>query len=469
MVYKLAEEDKLCGVIYPTYEGFSPIPKATCEMLESKCDELDIEITCGGKKKEEEIPNTVDEEAHTNEVLGNNRLENIPKILVSDYINRVLKVPDEATIDTFKKTNKTNLENKLGKGYTVNILVNNQDNVGDNFQYRNSIVIEVTTPSGKKISHNAGLLNISYLDDHPPYSEDTSTSVSESTSESTTTSMSTSENVSGSTTTSTSTSESSSPSTSETPTENNNTSDIPKEVTDLFKCTTLNTFFVVRGNPYRAMYLKEDTENGLNSCLMDTYPSSNYLTYKDIFTIDNIYLKEKLDNENEPETATMVINLTLYTGEKKTLELPKQIMYVDSEPSRPAINPNIPSAKSQAPDTSDLEIKELTDNYEFYYGNITPTNDGNIGALVGNNGKPITPEELEKQSEVFSEEIKKVLGDRVTQVEVNIVPLLNVGDHIGVNRTKFHSAFRLDIDLVKRNGSHMTLYELATTSVIDTL
>ena len=36
MVYKLAEEDKLCGVIYPTYEGFKPIPKATCEMLESK-------------------------------------------------------------------------------------------------------------------------------------------------------------------------------------------------------------------------------------------------------------------------------------------------------------------------------------------------------------------------------------------------------------------------------------------------
>lgn len=52
MTYKLAEEDKLCGVIYPTYEGFKPIPKATCEMLESKCDELDIEINCGGKKKE---------------------------------------------------------------------------------------------------------------------------------------------------------------------------------------------------------------------------------------------------------------------------------------------------------------------------------------------------------------------------------------------------------------------------------
>lgn len=52
MAYKLAEEDKLCGIEYPTYEGFKPIPKATCDMLESKCDELDIEINCGGKKVE---------------------------------------------------------------------------------------------------------------------------------------------------------------------------------------------------------------------------------------------------------------------------------------------------------------------------------------------------------------------------------------------------------------------------------
>lgn len=70
MAYKLAEEDKLCGVIYPTYEGFSPIPKATCEMLESKCDELDIEINCGGKKVEkpsesQSAPNSVSQSNST--------------------------------------------------------------------------------------------------------------------------------------------------------------------------------------------------------------------------------------------------------------------------------------------------------------------------------------------------------------------------------------------------------------------
>lgn len=70
MVYKLAEEDKFCGVIYPTYEGFKPIPKATCEMLESKCDELDIEINCGGKKVEkpsesQSAPNSVSQSNST--------------------------------------------------------------------------------------------------------------------------------------------------------------------------------------------------------------------------------------------------------------------------------------------------------------------------------------------------------------------------------------------------------------------
>lgn len=54
MVYKLAEEDKLCGVIYPTYEGFSPIPKATCEMLESKCDKTEIIVKCKDNQSEED-------------------------------------------------------------------------------------------------------------------------------------------------------------------------------------------------------------------------------------------------------------------------------------------------------------------------------------------------------------------------------------------------------------------------------
>ena len=56
MAYKLAEEDKLCGVIYPTYEGFSPIPKATCDMLKPKCDDIEVIVKCGESSEEDKKP-----------------------------------------------------------------------------------------------------------------------------------------------------------------------------------------------------------------------------------------------------------------------------------------------------------------------------------------------------------------------------------------------------------------------------
>lgn len=56
MAYKLAEEDKLCGIEYPTYEGYKPIPKATCEMLETQCGGIEIVFNCDKKKKEDDKP-----------------------------------------------------------------------------------------------------------------------------------------------------------------------------------------------------------------------------------------------------------------------------------------------------------------------------------------------------------------------------------------------------------------------------
>lgn len=56
MAYKLAEEDKLCGIEYPTYEGYKPIPKATCEMLETQCGGIEIVFNCEKKKEEKPTP-----------------------------------------------------------------------------------------------------------------------------------------------------------------------------------------------------------------------------------------------------------------------------------------------------------------------------------------------------------------------------------------------------------------------------
>ena len=56
MVYKLDKADQLCDVIYIDWsKKYSPIPKATCEMLETQCeDNITVNIDCGKKEEAEE-------------------------------------------------------------------------------------------------------------------------------------------------------------------------------------------------------------------------------------------------------------------------------------------------------------------------------------------------------------------------------------------------------------------------------
>lgn len=183
MAYKLAEEDKLCGVIYPTYEGFSPIPKATCEMLESKCDELDIEINCGGKKNPEEEPTPKptpqpepkpEPEVPTPEpqpeptptpVLTNEELDTIVSGKLSTnttlgnyYVNQnnTITLIGDAPLEDIEAYKKE-ITDKVGdipelKDYTVEVLVNKipGDNVGDKATGAPlyTKVVKITKPNG---------------------------------------------------------------------------------------------------------------------------------------------------------------------------------------------------------------------------------------------------------------------------------------------------------------------------------
>lgn len=184
MAYKLAEEDKLCGVIYPTYEGFKPIPKATCEMLESKCDELDIEINCGGKKNPEEEPTPKptpqpepkpEPEVPTPEpqpeptptpVLTNEELDTIVSGKLSsdtrlgNYMvnqNNIINLIGEAPLEDIEAYKKE-ITDKVGdipelKDYTVEVLVNKipGDNVGDKATGAPlyTKVVKITKPNGE--------------------------------------------------------------------------------------------------------------------------------------------------------------------------------------------------------------------------------------------------------------------------------------------------------------------------------
>lgn len=201
MAYKLAEEDKLCGVIYPTYEGFKPIPKATCEMLESKCEQTII-VKCKDKgststsesttestttsestsvstsesaSSNTENSNTPEEPKPTPEpqpepvptpVLTNEELDTIvsgklsTNTTLGNYMvnqNNTITLIGEAPLEDIEAYKKE-ITDKVGdipelKDYTVEVLVNKipGDNVGDKATGAPlyTKVVKITKPNGE--------------------------------------------------------------------------------------------------------------------------------------------------------------------------------------------------------------------------------------------------------------------------------------------------------------------------------
>ena len=65
-----------------------------------------------------------------------------------------MKLPEESSIENFKKVNKALLEGKLGKGYMVEITIEEPNKVGENYTGE-TINIEITTPSGKRVKRES--------------------------------------------------------------------------------------------------------------------------------------------------------------------------------------------------------------------------------------------------------------------------------------------------------------------------
>ena len=210
MAYKLAEEDKLCGIEYPTYEGFKPIPKATCDMLKPQCNDIEIVLNCDKKKKEEKptptptpqpeptpepqpepspTPNpeepqptpqpqpeepkpqpnpvepTPEPEPAPKPVLTNEELDTIVSGKLSTnttlgnyYVNQnnTITLIGEATPEDIE-AHKKEITDKVGdipelEGYTVEVVVNkiNGDNVGDKSTGAPlyTRVLKITKPNG---------------------------------------------------------------------------------------------------------------------------------------------------------------------------------------------------------------------------------------------------------------------------------------------------------------------------------
>lgn len=143
MAYKLAEEDKLCGVIYPTYEGFKPIPKATCEMLESKCDELDIEINCGGKKAE----NSSESQSSSNSVSESTSESNSVSGSISE---------STSTSESTSESNSTSESTSESQSSTSESTSTSESNSVSESTTESSTISESTSVSESESSSNTG-------------------------------------------------------------------------------------------------------------------------------------------------------------------------------------------------------------------------------------------------------------------------------------------------------------------------
>ena len=214
MAYKLAEEDKLCGVIYPTYEGFSPIPKATCDMLESKCEQTII-VKCGEDSTSESTSTTTSTSQSSSESTSTSAS-------TSQSVSNSESTSVSTSLSTSESTSVSESTSTESTSQSESVSTSDSASVSQSISESTS-----NSVSNSESKSESSSVSESTSDSTSSVSTSESNSVSESTSTSASSSESTSvsESTSESTTTSTSTSESTSASSS---TENSNTPEEPK-------------------------------------------------------------------------------------------------------------------------------------------------------------------------------------------------------------------------------------------------
>lgn len=531
MAYKLAEEDKLCGVIYPTYEGFKPIPKATCEMLESKCEQTII-VKCKDNQSEED------------------------------------KKPESQSGSVSASASESNSvsESTSESNSTSESQASTSESTSESTSTRSTSTSESTTQS-ESTSESTTSTSESKSDS----TSAESTSVSESTTESTTTSESTS----------VSTSESASSNT-----ENSNTPEEPKPTPEpqpepvptpvltneeldtivsgkLSTNTTLGNYMVNQNNTIILIgeapledieaYKKEITDkvgdipelkdytvevlvnkisgdnvgdkatgaplytkvvkitkpNGdvyqsepmsigttteTNIDLLEALPRVEDKFSKIITKDGQVVEVPEVSNEDKRAFEDKIINdlkakLPEGTVVEAVLEGPKyekgsevisgKTNYVlnvrttlNGVVSEQTYNvphtEEAPKEEPEAPDISDTEIRGIIRKQEFNYGVLEIYNNKVIN-ITSSFYKPITPDNLRSQAEIMEKKLKDVLGDKVSEVHVELTQYIHPGDTTGYTNSKETGIFEATATITKRNGNSFDLNIPIYTVIVDSL
>ena len=569
MAYKLAEEDKLCGVIYPTYEGFSPIPKATCEMLESKCEQT-IVVKCGESSEEDKKPESQS---------GSASASASESTSVSESTSE-----SNSTSESQASTSESTSES------TSTESTSESTSTGSTSTSESTTQSESTSESTTSTSESKSDSTSTSQSNSTSSSESTSTSESNSVSESTSDSTSAeSTSVSESTTESTTTSESTSVSTSESAssnTENSNTPEEPKPTPEpqpepvptpvltkeeldtivsgkLSTNTTLGNYMVNQNNTIILIgeapledieaYKKEITDkvgdipelkdytvevlvnkipgdnvgdkatgaplytkvvkitkpNGevyqsepmnigttteTNIDLLEALPRVEDKFSKIIAKDGQVVEVPEVSNEDKRAFEDKIINdlkakLPEGTVVEAVLEGPKyekgsevlsgKTNYVlnvrttlNGVVSEQTYNvphtEEAPKEEPEAPDTSDTEIRDIVGKQKFYYGVLERYNDKVIN-VTGSHYEPITPDILRDIAEIMEKQLKDVLGDKVSEVHVELTQNIHPGDITGYTLVEEINVFGATATITKRNGDSFDLNIPIYTAIVDSL
>lgn len=489
MAYKLAEEDKLCGIEYPTYEGYKPIPKATCEMLETQCGGIEIVFNCEKKKKEDEKPTpkptpqpeptpeepkpqpeepkpNPDEPKPEEPKPQPNPVEPTPDEPKPD--NPVEPTPDEPVEPT--PTPNPNPEVPTPDEPTPKPVLTNEEldeivsgklrNDGTLGKYnanQNNKLISVDEPTPEEIE--AYKKEITDKVGDIPELEGYTVEVSV-------------DKIPG-----------------EAP-------EVGSDVTGAPLYTKIVKITKPNGDVYQSEPMSIGTTTETTIDLLEALPEvtekfSKLITkdgqvveVPEVSNEDKRAFEDKIINDLKaklPEGTTVEAVLEGPAYEKGSEVLTGKTNYTVNV--RTTLNGRVsehtykvPHTEEPAkeepvvPNVSDEEIRDIIDKPKFNFGVVSLNSDGSVDTISSDSrGLPITPDEIMKGAEYIKNFLKEQLGEKVSDIKVELVQNVKKGSYPEAKYFSDGKAFTAKITIIKHDGTELKIDKPITSAPVDKL
>lgn len=504
MAYKLAEEDKLCGVIYPTYEGFSPIPKATCEMLESKCEQTII-VKCGESSEEDKKPESqsgsasasASESTSVSESISESNSTSESQASTSESTSESTSTGSTSTSESTKQSESTSVSTTLSTSESTSV------SPSESSSTENSNTPEEPKPTPEpqpepvptpvltneeldtivsgKLSTNTTLGNYyvnqnntiiligdAPLEDIEAYKKEITDKVGDIPELKDYTVEVLVNRIPG---------------------DNVGDKAIGAPLyTRVLKITKPN------GEVYQSEPMSIGTTTETNIDLLEALPRVEDKFSKIIAKDGQVVEVPEVSNDDKRAFEDKIINdlkakLPEGTVVEAVLEGPKyekgsevlsgKTNYVlnvrttlNGVVSEQTYNvphtEEAPKEEPEAPEVSDDEIRDIIGNQVFAYGVVNRDYNNNITNIEEGNNRTVTPELLKEQEKIFEKNLKDVLGDKVSEVHVELEQQHHIGNKYDGNDSSI-GIFIADVTITKHDGTSFNFTKPVTTAVMDSL